>query len=87
MAILCLACNLSLTGCGLGGADDAVYTLYRTSAIPNAPSELMRIHMATFDADGGEQYNRENCQLSAELFQAQPGVTVRYWCEKGRYRK
>lgn len=34
----------------------------------------MRIHIATFDSNDGIEYNR------------QPGVKVRYWCEKGRYR-
>lgn len=44
--------------------------------------------MATFDAnDAGPDYNRENCAIAARLFMAQPGVTVRYWCEAGRYRE
>jgi hypothetical protein len=47
----------------------------------------VRIHVATFDAAEGEGYNRENCDTASQLFQAQPGIKVRYWCEKGRYRK
>lgn len=51
----------------------------------------MRIHVATFDVTeedgGGPTYNSENCQIAAELFQAQPGVTARYWCEPGHYRE
>lgn len=47
----------------------------------------MRIHVASFDARDGEKYNSENCQIGKDLFQAQPGVKARYWCEKGRYRK
>ena len=66
-------------------ADDDVYTLYRDSALVNG--QEMRIHVATFDAVDGESYNRENCQIGQGLFQNQPGVTVRYWCEKGRFRK
>jgi hypothetical protein len=58
------------------------YTLYRTS--PGDAS--MRIHVATFNADEPESYNRENCQVAARLFAAQPNVTVRYFCEKGPYR-
>jgi hypothetical protein len=59
------------------------YTLYRTS-----PSDAsMRIHVATFDAKETESYNRENCQVAAKLFAAQPSVTVHYFCEKGRYRE
>lgn len=47
----------------------------------------MRLHVATFDATDGKDYNRENCQAAANLFVRQPGVTVRYWCENGRYRR
>jgi hypothetical protein len=73
-----------LVGCGGGPlGSDAAFTLYRSSPIdPN-----MRIHVASFDSTDGEAYNRENCELAAQLFKAQPGVTVRYFCEKGRYRK
>jgi hypothetical protein len=59
------------------------YTLYRDSAT----GKELRLHVATFDAGETEDYNRENCVLAVNLFQAQPGVTVRYWCEKGYYRK
>ncbi|CAM3534802.1 hypothetical protein THPR109532_14530 [Thalassospira profundimaris] len=48
----------------------------------------MRIHMATFDAaENSATYNQENCQIAADLFSQQDGVTVRYWCEKGEYQK
>ena len=63
-------------------ADDSVYTLYRGSV-----TGPMRIHVATFDSADGEDYNRENCDIARSWLQAQPGVTVKYWCEKGRYRK
>ena len=62
--------------------ESAVYTLYRTS--PMVAS--LRIHVATFDATESADYNRENCQTAADLFASQPGVKVRYQCEKGRYR-
>lgn len=66
-----------------GPSDGDVYTLYRSSPIdPN-----MRIHIATFNAADGEQYNSENCRIGSGAFRAQPGVTVRYWCEKGQFRK
>ena len=58
------------------------YTLYRNSALDSA----LRIHVATFDADESGNYNQENCEVSATLFHQQPGVTVKYRCEKGRYR-
>lgn len=63
------------------GCSDTSYTLYRSSAIAE-----MRIHVASFDAADGEGYNNENCRIAAELFAEQPGVTVRYWCEKGRFK-
>ncbi|TPM25727.1 hypothetical protein [Mesorhizobium sp. B2-3-4] len=60
----------------------STYTLYRNSV--TAP---MRIHIATFNTSDGEDYNRQNCDIAANLFQAQPGVIVKYWCEKGSYRR
>lgn len=70
-------------------SESSVATLYRDSvAIQNA-----RIHIATFDADlstsGGTtfEYNWENCKIAAELFHSQEGVKVKYWCEKGFFRK
>lgn len=59
------------------------YTLYRSS-----PLDLSaRIHLATFDASDRNPYNQQNCEITKELFAKQSGVNVRYWCEKGRYRK
>jgi hypothetical protein len=58
------------------------YTLYRTSVV----IESSRIYVATFAGEGAE-YNRDNCQTAAELFQAQRGVRTRFWCEKGLYRR
>ena len=67
----------------LGSCNDAqTYTLYSNSLI--IPE--MRVHVATFDAADGDDYNRGNCNIASELFKNQPGVTVKYWCEKGRYR-
>ncbi len=81
---VCLVIGLIVAGCDTGSrASDQVFTLYRSSPIdPN-----MRIHVASFDSSDGEAYNRENCELASQLFKAQPGVTVRYFCEKGQYRK
>jgi hypothetical protein len=47
----------------------------------------MRIHVATFDSEDGEAYNRGNCEQAQLLFQAQPGVKTKSWCENGRFRK
>ena len=83
-----LAVAAVLAACDGKTGDSDIYTLYRDSAA-GTPKEgkAMRIHVATFDSSDGEQYNRENCQIAQGLFQNQPGVTVRYWCEKGRYKK
>ena len=78
--VIVLAYSAVLLGCG--GYSDS-FTLYRAS--PMDP--LMRIHIATFDTDQGAKYNHENCNTSATLFQLQSGVTVKYWCEKGSYKK
>jgi hypothetical protein len=67
----------------LGCSDAAVYTLYRNSVA----MEGARLHVATFDAPDGEEYNSENCQAARDLFQQQPGVRTRFWCEKGRFRR
>jgi hypothetical protein len=71
------ACSSSTSQAG------RVYTLYRNSII----DANMRIHVATFNADADAQYNSDNCDQARELFQSQPGVKTRFWCEKGEYRK
>ncbi len=60
-----------------------VYTLYRN----NIDDPQARTHVATFDADADAKTNRENCEFVTQLYQAQPGVNVRYWCEKGYYHR
>lgn len=72
-----------LSGACAASDDTAAYTLYRTSA--GVRGDAARIHVATFDAEAGGRYNRENCEIASRLFSAQPGVTVRYWCEAGRF--
>lgn len=74
---------LFFVGCAPG--DGEVYTLYRNSVSQGGDS--MRIHVGTFDSRDGHDYNMENCEQARALFQAQPGVKTRFWCEKGRYRK
>ena len=60
-----------------------VYTLYRNSVLDSTK----RFHVASFNSTDGDDYNRENCEVARGLFQRQPGVTVKYWCEKGEYKK
>jgi len=87
MSVMRLALSAGfLIAADVAGADDRaknIVTLYRNSVLDSE----MRIHIATFDAGAGAIYNSENCQIAAQLFQGQPGVTVRYWCEPGPYRK
>lgn len=60
----------------------STFSLIRDSAL----DPTMRIHVATFDTREGEAYNLENCNLVAVLMQQQPGVTTRFWCERGAFR-
>ena len=72
-----------LAACGTGASESTSFVLYRNSVT----DENMRIHVATFDASDGEAYNRGNCEQAQSLFQAQPGVKTKFWCEKGRFKK
>lgn len=78
--LLLLAVIILISGCG---SESGVYTLYRNSIV----DARMRIHLATFDAADGADYNSENCDLAAKLFRQQPRVETRFWCEKGPYKK
>ena len=69
-----------LVGCDSSGD---TFTLYRNSVM----GEKMRIHVASFNAADGEAYNRGNCEQAQLLFQAQPGVKTKFWCEKGLFKK
>jgi hypothetical protein len=76
-----LVAALLLSVQATGWAQDGTFTLYRSSAF----DQLARVHVGTFDAADGTDYNRENCEQARQLFQAQPGVKVRFWCEQGAY--
>lgn len=92
---------LLLAGCAAKATptdDGTTYTLVRSSPADALARKLgrgpvvdgeppLRIHVATFDAKESPAYNAENCETAARLFQEQPGVTIRYWCEKGRFRE
>lgn len=62
---------------------DAIFTLYRSSP----EDDTMRIHVASFDADESASYNDASCRLAAEHFRKQAKLNVRYWCEKGPFKK
>ena len=73
-----------IVGCsGSGTSESQSFVLYRNSVT----DENMRIHVASFDAAEGEQYNRGNCEQAQALFHGQPGVKTKFWCEKGRFKK
>lgn len=75
-----LAAAMSLT-CS---SSSQTYTLYRNSVV----NDSLRVHVATFDAGESEIYNRDICNEVSALMHAKSGpVKLRYWCEKGRYRK
>lgn len=81
-ALVAISSSIALlVGCSL--IDDSTFTLYRSSVT----DPLMRVHIATFDTDNKAAYNQGNCDLARDLFQKQDGVKVKFWCEKGRYRK
>ena len=78
-------CLIAVALTVLPACDDTkgiIYTLYR-----NSPASVdARNHVATFDAAEDKDYNRSNCEITRDLFASQPGVTVRYWCERGRFQ-
>lgn len=76
-----MAAALLIAAQAAGCAHDGTFTLYRSSVL----DQSARVHVSTFDAADGADYNRENCELASQLFQAQPGVMVRFWCEQGIY--
>jgi hypothetical protein len=81
-AVALIGALLQLSACANDTEERPRYTLYRNSVTDT----LARYHVASFDASDGDRYNQENCEVARQLFQAQPGVSTRFWCEKGRFR-
>lgn len=70
-------------GCSQPPLDPDVSTLYRSSF-----DGIEVIHVATFDASEGREYNLQNCEIVRGLMEGQRVIApVRYWCAPGRYRK
>ena len=84
LAVL-FACCAAISATTTAATDDnsVVFTLYRNSAV----NGTLRMHVATFDAADGKAYNLANCDHAADLFEGQPGVKTRFWCEPGRFRQ
>ena len=78
---------VGLVGVAVACEQRTAFTLYRNSILPGGGGASERIHVATFDAEHGERYNRANCEIARGLFATQPGVVVQYWCEPGRFRR
>lgn len=87
--LVAAAISFLLACSGLGIPEDQVFTLYRN--VPSTPD--FRFHVATFDADYGDAemsklINSTNCSRSQTLFQdSKEWEGVRFWCEKGRFKK
>ena len=77
------AISIAIVMIGCDASESTSFTLYRNSIL----DENMRIHVATFDASDGDRYNKENCNQAQELFQKQPAVKTKFWCEKGSFKK
>ena len=90
-AISLLICGLVVSGCS--SSDNETATLYRNSSIGATLGNDMRIHVATFDADDvNSRYNRDNCEMSARLYNAnvrglnpESDQKVGFWCESGSF--
>jgi len=63
--------------------DTNTVTLYRNSVI----DINWRLHIATFDAAEGFDYNWGNCLIAKELFNAQRNVKTTFWCERGTFKE
>ena len=64
--------------------NDDIYTLYKDSDQVSGAYE--RIHLATFDTSS-KKYNYLMCQEFSEILQNKEKRAIKYWCEKGRYKK
>lgn len=65
------------------GPSNKYQTLYSNSIL----DATARVHVGTFDSDAGGAYNKRNCEGTRQLFQKHPGLTIKFWCEPGRYKK
>lgn len=94
---------LLLTACTqpIASTDNNVYTLYHDSPYllategPNLDAKWMRVHLATFDAEGMDSdYNRFHCERVKDFYvnalrssgEPLPEYYANFWCEEGRYK-
>lgn len=77
-ALWLLALLTVATGCSSHDGRETYY-LYRNAIAGNE-----RVHVATFDAKQGGDYNEENCMIVRGLMERQLGVQVGYWCSPAK---
>jgi hypothetical protein len=65
--------------------EKSVYTLYQ--GIPSLDGGPTRLHVATFDAAAGADWNRNNCETVARLYKPEAGARVSHWCEPGWFKR
>ena len=65
--------------------EKSVYTLYQ--GIPTLDGGTMRIHVASFDAADGAEWNRKNCETVASLYKPVEVARVSHWCEPGWFKR
>ena len=65
--------------------EKSVYTLYQ--GMPTLDGGVMRLHVATFDAAEGIEWNRNNCETVARLYKPVEVGRVSHWCEPGRFKR
>jgi len=78
MGLIPIMLALMMAGCT---TSEEPYSLYKTPLM----GQQTRLHVFTFDASGGREYNKNNCQLALERFEKEQGGKFKFWCELGGY--
>jgi hypothetical protein len=94
-SLVTVAVALGLAACSEKSFPELeIYTLYSS----NYPSDVGRSGVATFNLANIPELNGQICQEAADLFQADfekrkrekgwgANTKMRYWCEKGGFKK
>ena len=94
-SIVVVTAALGLAACSEKSFPESeIYTLYSS----NYPTDIGRSGVATFDLADTPELNGQICQETADLLQADfekrkiingwsADTKMRYWCEKGRFKK
>lgn len=82
-------CALFTTACSENDIhEEDIFTLYSSAT----SDKFARLHEATFDTHYGSELNAHHCERTQRLVQEWYNTEtktseVKFWCEKGRYRK